>query len=147
MFCSIWIRETSLPLLVLLFIVLPLVEISVLIEAGRLWGAWHTVLLIILTGILGAAIARWQGLSILFQIQNDMREGRVPTDKMLEGVLILIAGVVLLTPGFITDALGFFVLWPTGRAVIRKMIMKRFETSHSDPNSHTNIRYFKQEDP
>jgi UPF0716 protein FxsA len=108
--------------LIFTFVILPMLELSVLIKAGTLWGVGNTLLLIVLTGVLGAALARQQGLRVLFEVQKDLSRGVMPTDKLVDGLLILVAGVVLLTPGFITDAIGFLVLWPTGRGWLKKRI-------------------------
>ena len=131
-------------ILLFLFIFLPLSEIVVLIKVGSFLGVGSTILVVIGTAILGAALARYQGLKVLFEIQRDLNTGVMPTDKLLDGFMILLAGVVLLTPGFITDAMGFFVLLPQGRSVIKKLIMHYFKKSMQRGGPH--IRYFKQDD-
>ena len=130
--------------LAFLFIVLPLSEIAVLIKVGSWAGLGNTILIIIGTGILGATLARAQGLKILFDIQNDLNQGAMPTDKLMDGFLILLAGIVLLTPGFITDVAGFFVLWPPGRRLVKQWITRLFEgrTRHD----RGNIRHYRQDD-
>ena len=102
--------------LLLLFTVVPLVELFILVELGSIVGVLPTVGLVVLTGALGAWLARWQGLSVLRRLSTDLEQGRMPADVLIDGLLILIAGAVLLTPGLITDALGFFLLVPQGRA-------------------------------
>lgn len=128
--------------LIIIFIALPLAEITLLIKAGSIWGAGNTIFLVILTGILGAALARAQGLQVLFHIQRDLQQGVMPTDKLVDGFMILAAGLVLLTPGFITDAAGFFVLWPWGRAWLKKIIMNNFRNRQQ--NAHT-VEYYVEE--
>jgi UPF0716 protein FxsA len=108
--------------LLLLFTVVPLVELLILVELGSVVGVLPTVGLVVLTGVLGAWLARWQGLSVLRRLSTDLEQGRMPADALIDGLLILIAGAVLLTPGLITDALGFFLLVPQGRAVIRGLV-------------------------
>jgi UPF0716 protein FxsA len=110
--------------LFLLFTLVPLLELYLLIRIGGIVGVWPTVALVILTGALGAALTRIQGLRVLRRVQGQWSQGRVPTEELLDGLLILIAGAVLLTPGLITDGLGFFLLSPPGRRVIREAISR-----------------------
>jgi len=121
--------------LLLLFTVVPLVELFLLVKLGTVIGIGATVLIVICTGVLGAWLARWQGLGVLRRLTEDMNEGRLPADALIDGLLILIAGAVLLTPGLITDALGFLLLVPQGRAVVRRTIAARLasRTEVSDP--------------
>jgi UPF0716 protein FxsA len=121
--------------LLLLFTVVPLVELFLLVKLGTVIGIGATVLIVICTGVLGAWLARWQGLGVLRRLTEDLNEGRLPADTLIDGLLILIAGAVLLTPGLITDGLGFLLLVPQGRAVVRKAIAARFatRTEVSDP--------------
>ena len=121
--------------LLLLFTVVPLVELFLLVKLGTVIGIGATVLIVICTGVLGAWLARWQGLGVLRRLTEDMNEGRLPADALIDGLLILIAGAVLLTPGLITDALGFLLLVPQGRAVVRRTIAARLasRTKVSDP--------------
>jgi UPF0716 protein FxsA len=108
--------------LVLIFIVVPLIEILLLIEIGSRIGALNTIVVIILTGIFGASMMRHQGFTIVRNIQMDLSQGRMPTEELINGVLVLVGGIVLLTPGFFTDAVGFFLLIPTTRRFIREKI-------------------------
>jgi UPF0716 protein FxsA len=121
--------------LLLLFTVVPLVELFLLVKLGAVIGIGATVLIVISTGVLGAWLARWQGLGVLRRLSEDLNQGRLPADALIDGLLILIAGAVLLTPGLITDALGFFLLVPQGRAVVRKAVAARLagRTEASDP--------------
>ena len=121
--------------LLLLFTVVPLVELFLLVKLGAVIGIGATVLIVICTGVLGAWLARWQGLGVLRRLTDDMNEGRLPADALIDGLLILIAGAVLLTPGLITDALGFLLLVPQSRAVVRRTIAARLasRTEVSDP--------------
>ena len=92
--------------LLLLFILVPLAEILLLIQIGDFIGFWPTLGLVLVTGVLGASLARDQGLQIIEQIRREFNQMNVPTDAMLEGLLVLIAGVVLLTPGVLTALNG-----------------------------------------
>lgn len=108
--------------LLILFTFVPVLEIYVLIEAGRQIGAMPTIGLIILTGIAGAYLARSQGFQLLQRIQSDLQAGRVPAEEMFDGAMILAGGVVLLTPGFCTDLLGFILLTPFTRTYIKRRL-------------------------
>lgn len=108
--------------LLILFTLVPIVELLLLIKIGEVVGFWPTAAIVIGTGALGAFLTRLEGLRVLRQVQTEFREGRVPTDRLLDGVLIIVAGAVLLTPGLITDAVGFFLLVPPGRRLIREAV-------------------------
>jgi UPF0716 protein FxsA len=108
--------------LILIFIIVPLMEILLLIEIGSRIGTLNTISVIILTGILGGYMMRQQGFTIIGNIQADLSQGRMPTGELINGVLVLVGGIVLLTPGFFTDAVGFLLLIPPTRALIRKKI-------------------------
>lgn len=114
--------------LILIFTIVPFIELSLLIEIGARIGTFNTILVIVVTGIVGAYMARIAGINVLFKIQENLREGIFPRDELFDGILVLIGGVLLLTPGLLTDALGFFLLLPFGQALVRrwlKEIMKR----------------------
>lgn len=111
--------------LFLLFTIVPLVELYLLIVLGRHLGPLPTVALVLLTGALGAALARSQGLATLARVRTEMAEGGLPADALVDGLMILIAGAVLLTPGLLTDLLGFFLLVPYGRNLIRRAVKER----------------------
>jgi len=110
--------------LILIFIVVPLIEILLLIEIGNRIGALNTILIIVLTAILGASMMRQQGFTIMRNIQRDLSQGRMPTGELINGALVLVGGIVLLTPGFFTDAVGFILLIPATRGFIRKKIQR-----------------------
>jgi len=107
-------------ILLIAIIVLPILEIYILIESGHLIGVWPTVLLVIVTGIAGSWLMRHQGLELLRRIQMELAAGRLPAGALLDGALILVGGVLLLTPGFCTDLTGFTMLVPTSRRLWRK---------------------------
>lgn len=107
----------------LVFLSVPLIEIYLLIEIGGTIGAPATVFLVVFTAVLGALLLRHQGLYTLRNVQQQMARGEMPAMAMLEGVCLVIGGVLLLTPGFITDFIGFLMLIaPTRRYIIRKLI-------------------------
>ena len=113
--------------LLALFILLPIVELAILIEVGQLIGLWPTLGIVIATGFLGAALARRQGLRTWLAIQSDLRQGLVPAGALVDGLLILIGGIVLLTPGILTDLFGFALLVPTTRNGLKRTLRTRFE--------------------
>jgi len=114
------------PLLLLLFLLVPLLEIYLLIVVGGIIGAFPTVVLVVLTAVIGAALARHQGLATLRRLQATMARGEAPAIEMLEGVLLLVGALLLLTPGFFTDALGFVCLLPPTRRLLSLWALKRF---------------------
>ncbi|SDH74549.1 FxsA family protein [Alteribacillus bidgolensis] len=111
---------------VLLLIIVPALEIGLLVLSGNAIGVWPTILLIILTGILGAWLAKKEGLNTIRTAQLQMQNGEVPGKLVLDGICILVGGAVLLTPGFITDAVGFFLLIPYTRAIIKALLERIF---------------------
>jgi len=98
----------------------------ILIEIGKIVGAGYTIILVIVTAALGAALLRDQGLSTLAKIQLNMDQGKLPAIEMIEGLILLIAGALLLTPGFFTDVFGFLVLIPALRQRIAQIILANF---------------------
>ena len=114
--------------LILIFTIVPFIELILLIELGTYIGTLNTVMVVVVTGIIGAFVARIAGLNVLFRIQENLRAGVFPKDELFDGILILIGGAFLLTPGLLTDAVGFLLLLPLGREVVKrwlKEIIKR----------------------
>lgn len=109
-------------ILLALIIIVPALEISVLIFSGKTLGIPITLLLIILTGVIGAWLAKKQGLDTLHRAQQQMNYGQVPGEAIMDGICILIGGVLLLSPGYITDLTGFFLLIPATRNLIKPII-------------------------
>ncbi len=106
--------------LIILFITIPLVELYLLAVVSSRVGPLPAIMLVILTGAWGAYLAKSQGYSILSRIQVEMAAGRVPTAELIDGLLVLIGGIVLLTPGLLTDLVGFSLMVPGFRAIIRE---------------------------
>lgn len=113
--------------LLLLFILVPAVELLLLIQMGQWIGTLPTIGLIALTGIVGAFLARQQGVQVLRQVQQEIQNGQMPAAALLDGALILVAGAVLMTPGVLTDALGFLLLIPGSRQMVRKAAWHRIQ--------------------
>ncbi len=97
------------------FIVVPIVEIAVFIQVGEQIGVWSTIGVVVLTAIIGTAMLRQQGLSVLFRIQENLQANRIPVQELFDGVCLVIAGALLLTPGFVTDTVGFLLFVPPYR--------------------------------
>lgn len=113
--------------LLLLFIVVPVIELALLIELGKVVGLPATLGLIVLTGALGAFLARRQGLAVLAEVRSEMGDGRIPAGPIVDGVIILVAAAVLMTPGVMTDAFGFILLVPAFRRWLKGVLKRRFE--------------------
>tara|TARA_Y100001001_G_C7923691_1_gene279588 strand:- start:14 stop:469 length:456 start_codon:yes stop_codon:yes gene_type:complete len=119
-----------------IFVVVTLAEIYVLVSVGDAIGAWSTILLVIITALIGSTLLKQQGWSIMAKAQQSIAEGRTPALEMLEGVVILVSGVLLLTPGFITDGLGLLGLMPWSRSYfINHFLEKNAERVFSQRNS------------
>jgi len=113
--------------LFLLFTITPLVELYLLIRLGTYLGVLDAIAIVITTGIVGGLLARNQGLAVLNQIRLELNEGRIPAESLFDGVLILVAGILLITPGLLTDGLGLFLLVPWTRQALKFRIMQRVE--------------------
>ncbi len=113
-------------LLIVLFIVVPIAELAVLIQIGQLIGVWWTIALLVADAILGSLLARSQGRSVWRRFNDALRAGRPPAREVMDGALVLFGGALLLTPGFLSDILGLFLLLPPTRAFVRAVLVRRF---------------------
>lgn len=111
--------------LLLLFILVPAIELALLIELGRHIGTLPTLGLVAATGVLGASLARLQGLGVFRQMQSELAAGRLPANSIVDGVIILLAGAMLITPGILTDTFGFLLLVPAFRRVVKRALWQR----------------------
>lgn len=125
--------------LLALFILIPIIELAILIKVGSMIGFWPTMSVVVITGIVGAALARYQGFMILEKIRSEVNFGRVPAEKLLDGLLVLIGGIVLLTPGFLTDLFGFLLLIPFTRVGIKSLLRKKLEQKIARSKTQTTI--------
>ena len=116
-------------LLLLLFIVIPIVEIWVLINVGSTIGAGYTLLLVSLTALIGITLLKKQGFATLWRGRDKLQAGRVPAQEMLEAIILAVSGALLLTPGFVTDAIGFTGLVPVLRHALVNKILYRVNIS------------------
>lgn len=114
--------------LLLPFTLVPLIELALLIKLGQLTSLGTTIMVVILTGVLGAALARREGLKTWLRIQEQLRQGTAPTDELVNALLILIAAAVLITPGLLTDLLGFGLLIPPIRNRVRQRLTRYFSS-------------------
>lgn len=121
--------------LLLVFILIPFIELAILIKIGTLIGFWPTILIVAITGVVGAFLARNQGFSILARIKSELNSGIMPAESLIDGFLVLIGGVVLLTPGLLTDLCGLLMLIPFSRdkakLYLRKKIEQKITTDHT----------------
>lgn len=113
--------------LLLLFAVLPAVEIALLIQVFKGFGVLPTLALVLLTATVGAALARHEGLRTMRRMQEQLARGQMPAEELIDGFLILFAGAVLLTPGFVTDLWGLLILFPPTRAFFKRTVKQRLE--------------------
>lgn len=132
--------------LLLLFILLPLIEIWLLIEVGTLIGPWWTILIIVGTAIVGSQLVRRQGMEVFRRVQEHQRRGEVPAIPMLEGLALLLAGLCLIMPGLITGAIGFLLLipplraWAARRLLSRMVVMQANGSVYSSHGAHPGHR-------
>ena len=127
--------------LLLLFVVLPAVELALLIELGSRFGTLHTLALIVLTGVFGASLARGQGLSVLRQIQAEVAAGQLPAASLVDAAIILVAAALLVTPGVLTDGFGFLCLIPAFRGVVKRILWRRLEDSVRQNRVHVDVEF------
>ena len=113
--------------LILLFTLVPVVELALLLRIGGFIGFGATIAIVVFTGVTGAYLAKMQGLITLARIQEEVNHARMPTDKLFDGLLILLSGILLLTPGFITDLVGFLGLIPLTRSLFKRWLRRKTE--------------------
>ena len=134
-------------LLFVLFIIIPIIEISVLMQVGELLGMWPTIGIVILSAWLGAKYVRQQGLATMQSVQAKMAQGEMPSSEIVTGLMLLVAGVLLVTPGFVTDIFGLSLLVPSVRQVIAASVQKHINVNahvagnRADASFHTGNTY------
>jgi len=121
------------PLIATLFLAIPIIEIYLLIQVGQVIGAGWTIMLVVLTAVIGVWLLRIQGLSTLTRAQQKLQKNELPAREILEGMGLLVAGALLLTPGFFTDGVGFFLLFPPTRIWLVSRVASRMVVSTSIP--------------
>lgn len=115
-----------LPVLLLLFIAVPIIELAAILQVGDWIGFWPTIGLLIADSILGSLLMRSQGRAAWRRFNDAMAAGRPPAREVLDGVLVIFGGALLLTPGFVTDIVGILFLLPPTRAIVRRLLVRRF---------------------
>ncbi|MFH1800913.1 MAG: FxsA family protein [Candidatus Omnitrophota bacterium] len=130
--------------LLILFIAVPLIEVLILIKMGEVFGFWSTVLLVVVTGFLGAFLARIEGFRTWLNIQQELRQGQLPAEKLIDALLLFGAGLLLITPGVLTDIMGFLLLIPATRYLFKRWLRKKFEDilRSSQNGGSADIRFF-----
>lgn len=126
----------------LLFIIVPIIEITILIQVGQAIGAWYTVGLVVLSAFIGVNMLRQQGLSTLARAQQRMDQGEVPGQEMAEGILLAVGGALLVTPGFVTDVIGFSCLIPGIRRALIKPLISRFTIVAATHRHHDDVHVY-----
>lgn len=124
--------------LFLAFTLIPVFEIYLFIKLGGAIGALKTVLLVIITAFAGAYLARMQGMQTMYRVQTSLQQGIIPGEDLIDALLIFVAGIVLLTPGFLTDAFGLLLLYPTTRDLFKRFLKQKFDRWIQDRNIHFN---------
>ncbi len=109
------------------FTLIPVFELYLLIKVGTVIGGLNTILLVIISGFAGAWLARREGMNTLVKLRLNLQQGLMPAEELLDAAIIFIAGVVLVTPGFITDMMGLLLLWPVTRNQLKRMLRKKFD--------------------
>lgn len=122
--------------LFLLFALVPVAEIYVLVSVGGVIGVFPTIALVLLTALAGAHLARLQGMSVMQRIRENLDQGFMPAEELLDALLIFLAGMALLTPGFLTDLCGLLILLPATRNVFKRWLRKKFDEWRQSPNVH-----------
>ncbi|MDH3272550.1 MAG: FxsA family protein [Gemmatimonadota bacterium] len=122
--------------LALLFVIVPIVELVLLIQIGQVVGLLPTIALVVFTGVTGAWLARAEGVRVFFQFQSELASGRLPGQALLDGISVLIGGAFLLTPGVLTDVVGFSLLLPFTRRWIQRRVRGRLEKRIADGSIH-----------
>jgi len=128
--------------LLLLFLLTPALELGLLIKVDQLIGFGPTIGLIIATGIAGSYLARREGLNTWRRLNERLTAGDLPGNELVDGVIILVAGALLVTPGVLTDVVGFLGLLPPTRALIRKILMRRFQSKMQEGSMQVQFGIF-----
>lgn len=130
------------PILFVLFVVIPVIEILLLIKVGQAIGAWYTVGLVLVSAFIGVNMLRYQGLSTLARAKQRMDQGELPIGEMRDGIVIAVGGALLITPGFVTDFLGFCCLIPYSRGLFIQLFSGLFKTVARKSEGQAEFRYY-----
>ncbi len=113
------------------FALIPIIELYLLIKVGTVIGGFNTILVVILTGIAGAWLARMEGMNTMLKVRTNLQQGIMPAEEMMDALIIFIAGLALITPGLMTDAFGLMLLWPVTRNKFKRFLRKKFDEIQS----------------
>jgi UPF0716 protein FxsA len=145
--CATGENDMAIPKWVLIFVLVPVLELYVLIVVGGLIGAWATIALVLLTAIVGLALLRLQGMATFARGMRRLGQGQIPAGEMIEGMLLAVAGAFLLTPGFLTDIVGFVLLVPATRAKLSRSVLGRFQLGMLGPRPQGSPKGAPQSSP
>lgn len=107
------------------FTLIPVAEIYLLIKVGTVFGSFNTILLVVATGFFGAWLARMEGMNTMFKVKTSLEQGIVPAEELLDALIIFVAGVLLITPGLLTDISGLLLLWPVSRNAFKRFLRQK----------------------
>jgi UPF0716 protein FxsA len=133
--------------IVLLFLITPVVELALLIQVGERIGFWPTIAIIVATGLAGSFLARREGFSVWQRFNKRLAEGGLPGQELVDGMIILVAGALLITPGVLTDVFGFIGLLPFTRAPVRRFLIRRLRRRMEDGSVHVHMGGFSVSSP
>ena len=128
--------------LLALFLIMPVVELALLVYLAGIIDFWPTIAIILVTGLVGGFLAKREGISVWNRLQERLNRGDMPGKELLDGVIILMAGALLVTPGVITDVVGFMGLLPPSRALIRKFMVRKFKQKIEDGSIQASFGMF-----
>lgn len=120
--------------LFLCFTLIPVIELYLLIKMGTIIGGVNTILIVILTGFAGAWLARMEGMNTMMKVRRNLDQGIMPAEDLMDALIILIAGLVLITPGLMTDVFGLMLLWPVTRNAFKRFLRKKFDEIQAKGN-------------
>ena len=132
--------------LFVLFIVIPIIELVLIIQVGQALGAWNTIGLLIIDSLIGAWLVKHQGLGLLKRSRERLQKGEMPSDEIFSGIAILFAGALMLTPGFLTDAVGLIILIPPIRSIAIAGIRRNFRSRATNTSATWNLEVWNSED-
>ncbi len=140
------------PIVFLIFIVVPIIEMYILIKVGAVIGGLYTIGLVLLTALIGVSLLKKQGLSTFITAQQKMQTGQMPIKEIAEGLMLAVAGALLLTPGFVTDTVGFILLTPVLRQYIAKQVFQTWvknaqQASFTKTTFTSNSQFYSNQDP
>lgn len=134
------------PVLFLIFIIVPVIEMYILIKVGAVIGGFYTIVLVLLTAMIGVSLLKKQGLSTFLTAQQKMQTGQMPVTEIAEGLMLAVAGALLLTPGFVTDTIGFILLTPVLRQRIAKQVFQSWVIKSNQASFHGQSQFYSNKE-